>query len=63
MNGNDITAFIVQCVGYFIIFRTIDMGRVESEKYSAFSKMGILQMLLVGLATTLIEAGDILYGK
>jgi hypothetical protein len=63
MNGNDITAFIVQCVGYIIIFRTIDMGRVESEKYSTFSKMGILQMLLVILATTLIEAGDILYGK
>ena len=63
MDRNDIIAFIVQCIGYFIIFRTIDMGRVESEKYSTFSKMHILQMLLVILAITLIEAGDILYEK
>lgn len=63
MERNDIIAFIVQCVGYFIIFRTIDLGRVESEKYSAFSKMGILQMLLVILAMVLIDAGDVLYAK
>jgi len=60
---NDILAFIIQLIGYLIIFRAIDLGRVESEKYSTFSKMGILQMLMVILAVTLLDAGDVLYGK
>jgi hypothetical protein len=61
--NNFILPFIIQSVGYFFIFRAIDLGRVESEKYSTFSKMGILQMLLVILAITLIHAGDDLYAK
>jgi len=54
MEKVDILKLIVSMVGYFIIFMTADIGRPHEYKFTAFSKEGILQMVLVIIAVQLI---------
>ena len=39
--------FLLACFGFFLIFKAVDMGRVESEKFDFFSEQGIIQWLLI----------------
>ena len=50
--------FLLYFFGYFLIFRAIDLGRVESEKYGLFTQMGFIQWLMVIGASILLSWGD-----
>jgi hypothetical protein len=39
--------FLLSCFGFFLIFKAVDMGRVESEKFEFFSEQGLIQWLLI----------------
>lgn len=52
------TQFLLYFFGYFLIFRAIDLGRVESEKYGLFTPMGFTQWLMVIGASILLSWGD-----
>lgn len=50
--------FLIYFLGYFLIFKSIDMGRVESERYSLFTQIGFIQFLMIMAATMLISMAD-----
>jgi hypothetical protein len=50
--------FFLYLFGYFMIFRAIDLGRVESEKYGLFTQIGFIQWLMVMGASILLSWGD-----
>lgn len=39
--------FLLSYFGFFLIFKAVDMGRVESEKIEFLSKEGLIQWLLI----------------
>jgi len=39
--------FLLSCFGFFLIFKAVDIGRVESEKFEFFSEQGLIQWLLI----------------
>lgn len=47
--------FLLYFLGYFLIFKAIDLGRVESERYSLLSKEGFTQYLMVVGAVIVFE--------
>jgi hypothetical protein len=47
--------FLLYFLGYFLIFRAIDLGRVESERFSLLSKEGFVQYLMVVGASIALE--------
>jgi len=47
--------FLLYFLGYFLLFRAIDLGRVESERYGLFSKEGFIQYLMVMGASIVLE--------
>ena len=50
--------FLWYFLGYWLIFRAIDLGRVESEKYGLFTQIGFIQWLMVMGATIVLEWAD-----
>ena len=52
------TQFFLYFFGYLMIFRAIDLGRVESEKYGLFTQIGFIQWLMVMGASVLLSWGD-----
>jgi hypothetical protein len=46
--------FFIGVVGYLILWIAIEYGRKPDSKISFFTKDGIIQMLLVIIATTII---------
>lgn len=49
--------FLVYFLGYLFIFKAIDLGRVDSEKYGFLTKIGFTQWLMVMAGVTLLEWG------
>jgi len=52
------TQFLLYFLGYFLIFRAVDLGRVESERYGLFTQIGFIQWLMVMGATIVLEWAD-----
>lgn len=48
--------FFIYVLGYLLIFAAIDLGRVESEKFGLFTKIGFIQYLMVLAGTMLLAA-------
>ena len=59
MTNNEI-GFILSILATFIIYVTVDLGRVKSERYGLFTKIGFLQFLLITLAVILIESATLM---
>lgn len=47
--------FLIDFLGFYLIFKSQDLGRVESERYSLFSQIGFIQWLMVLAGVMLIR--------
>ena len=47
--------FFLYFLAYFMMFASINLGRVESEKFGLFTKEGLIQFLMIMGASIALE--------